>query len=655
MNIKRAKEEIEHTVKAYLAKDALGEYAIPSIRQRPILLMGPPGIGKTQIMEQAARECGVALVAYTITHHTRQSAVGLPFIRQRHYGDKDVSVTEYTMSEIISSVYAKMEATGLKEGILFIDEINCVSETLAPTMLQFLQCKTFGNQAVPAGWVIVAAGNPPEYNKSVRDFDIVTLDRVRRMDIEPDLQVWKDYARTAHIHSAILSYLDLHPQNFYQINADVDGTQFVTARGWEDLSNLLDTYESLGLQADEALIRQYLQHQKIAEDFSAYLDLYYKYRDDYGVEEILAGQVKPAVYARLLNAPFDERLSLVSLILSGLNTRFTASRQADAVADACYAFLREAKQGFSTLPADIPDGELTLFGQMVTDYDAETQRQRAAGLLGHDALNTRLQVYAALRSWDAELRRANAVSTQPAFDLLRTQFQSLAEARDQAQEAASTALEAAFDFMENAFAESQEMVVFVTELTLNLLPMPSSPKMAATAISGTTKTCCSTIARPHCSRSLPPKPAATEGSKHPLFMRKEAPHPGEDEALLYFVQVRDELVFHGPADVHHKEDSDTFSQAFIFAILPKFYAIQPRTQQEAEKGIGQNRQAQQNKSSSDPCKKCTCCIQHCNIKHQPAAVFQTMLAWRKPRLLHHSPEQPAKSSYADHKLHQIPK
>ena len=132
MNIKRAKEEIEHTVKAYLAKDALGEYTIPAIRQRPILLMGPPGIGKTQVMEQVARECGVALVAYTITHHTRQSAVGLPFIRQRNYGGKDVSVTEYTMSEIIASIYAKMEATGLAEGILFIDEINCVSETLAP-------------------------------------------------------------------------------------------------------------------------------------------------------------------------------------------------------------------------------------------------------------------------------------------------------------------------------------------------------------------------------------------------------------------------------------------------------------------------------------------------------------------------------------------
>ena len=87
-----------------------------------------------------------------------------------------------------------MEETGLSEGILFIDEINCVSETLAPAMLQFLQCKTFGNHAIPDGWVIVAAGNPPEYNKSVRDFDVVTLDRVKKIPVEPEFDVWKEYA-----------------------------------------------------------------------------------------------------------------------------------------------------------------------------------------------------------------------------------------------------------------------------------------------------------------------------------------------------------------------------------------------------------------------------------------------------------------------------
>ena len=61
MNIERAKEEIKNTVKAYLAKDEDGNPLIPSVHQRPVLLIGPPGIGKTAIMDQAARECGISL------------------------------------------------------------------------------------------------------------------------------------------------------------------------------------------------------------------------------------------------------------------------------------------------------------------------------------------------------------------------------------------------------------------------------------------------------------------------------------------------------------------------------------------------------------------------------------------------------------------
>ena len=56
MNIKQAKQEITNTLRAYLTRDDLGNYLIPTVRQRPVLLMGPPGIGKTQIMEQIAAE-----------------------------------------------------------------------------------------------------------------------------------------------------------------------------------------------------------------------------------------------------------------------------------------------------------------------------------------------------------------------------------------------------------------------------------------------------------------------------------------------------------------------------------------------------------------------------------------------------------------------
>ena len=318
MNIAQAKDEIRHTVQAYLKKDEEGNYRIPAIRQRPILLIGPPGIGKTQIMEQIAAECGVGLVAYTITHHTRQSAVGLPMIAQETYEGETYSVTEYTMSEIIASVYRCIRDEGKKEGILFIDEINCVSETLTPAMLQFLQCKTFGNRAVPQGWIIVAAGNPSEYNKSVRDFDMVTLDRVRSIDVEADLDIWMNYAADRHIHGVILSYLQLRRKNFYRIETDVDGLRFVTARGWEDLGALMQMYEELDIPVTEEIIGEYLRLPEVAEDFFAYYELYRKYQDDYSIGEILRGRAQPAVFERLMKAGFDERLSVVNLLLDAL-------------------------------------------------------------------------------------------------------------------------------------------------------------------------------------------------------------------------------------------------------------------------------------------------------------------------------------------------
>jgi len=461
MDIKRAKQEIEHAVKAYLAVDDTGTPLIPPIRQRPILLMGPPGVGKTQIMEQIAQECGIALVAYTITHHTRQSAVGLPFIRHRNFGGADRSVTEYTMSEIIASVYDKMEQTGLEHGILFIDEINCVSETLAPTMLQFLQCKTFGNQAVPAGWVIVAAGNPPEYNKSVRDFDLVTLDRVRRIDIEPNLAVWQEYARAHRLHPAVQAYLELRPQHFYRIQNDVDGPQFVTARGWEDLSAMLTACTKLDLPVDEALIGQYLRHPEVARDFAAYWELYKKYRQDYGVEDILQGRPFAAVLERAQKAAFDERISLVSLLLAGLNTRFAAATATGAVTDACYQQLRSFKR---TLTQQDGADPAALFAAQCENYRARLDTDKAAGALLPDEAAARTRTLALLEEWSRHLD--SALDADDAFDTVRGAFNAQVRHREEAVSTAGDALECAFDFMEQAFEDGQEMVVFVNELAL---------------------------------------------------------------------------------------------------------------------------------------------------------------------------------------------
>lgn len=492
MNIKRAKQEIKDTVAAYLAKDEFGAYEIPSIRQRPMLLIGPPGIGKTQIMEQVAQECGIGLVAYTITHHTRQSAVGLPFIEHKMYGGKEYAVTEYTMSEIVASVYDRIEKSGLPEGILFIDEINCVSETLAPTMLQFLQGKAFGNHKIPEGWIIVAAGNPPEYNKSVREFDIVTMDRIRRIDVEPDLPVWKEYAKTAGVHPSILSYLNVRPQNFCQIETTVDGKRFVTPRGWEDLSELIWIYEKQDRKMDRELVGEYIQFPKIAKDFANYLELYYKYRDDYQVEQVLEGHISEAAVDKLQRASFDERISVVSLLLSGLNEKFRNVIRMEELMSLRMEQMKKlqsgdaaaVKSGAAAAGAElsVPEAAATgaheqadanaetssaladVLSALAESFHAEWSRLLDNSLLSRAQLRTCRAVSAKLEEDLMELRKSGITDWNEGFALLRERFSADSDRYEELFDEAGEALEHAFDFMEAAFAGSQELVLFVTEL-----------------------------------------------------------------------------------------------------------------------------------------------------------------------------------------------
>ena len=62
MNIASAKQVIKDTVRVYLKKDEYGDYCIPTVRQRPIFMLGAPGIGKTAIMEQIAQEHSASLI-----------------------------------------------------------------------------------------------------------------------------------------------------------------------------------------------------------------------------------------------------------------------------------------------------------------------------------------------------------------------------------------------------------------------------------------------------------------------------------------------------------------------------------------------------------------------------------------------------------------
>ncbi len=269
--IRSAKEMIKTGIRGYLLKDENGKYLMEEKDRLPFYLLGMPGVGKTQIVNEIAQELGIGFVSFSLTHHTRNTVLGLPVIDTMENGDK---FTRYTMSEIIESVYEQVEA-GRREGVLLLDEFPCMADSIMPVMLAFLQTKNIGRHVLPNGWVIILCGNPPEYNKASRRFDAAVLDRVREIPIECSVSDFLKYAEERGIHKSITDYLEMYPDNLSKCIRTGDDMELITCRGWENLSVMLGIYERMGEYPDASLIRQYIKSETVAANFLGYYTQHY--------------------------------------------------------------------------------------------------------------------------------------------------------------------------------------------------------------------------------------------------------------------------------------------------------------------------------------------------------------------------------------------
>lgn len=432
MNIKDATKHIKNTITAYLEKDENGDFVIPVNKQRPVFLYGPPGIGKTAVMEQIAKELRIGIVSYSMTHHTRQSALGLPFIKTKTFGGVEYDVSEFTMSEILSDVYSYIEKTGYKNGILFLDEINCVSETLAPSMLRFLQYKTFGSHPVPDGWVIVAAGNPPEYNKSVKEYDIATLDRIQKIDVTADYGVWRDYAINEKIHPSIITYLDSKPTDFYIVENTPDGKEFVTARGWEDLSRLMYSFEKKNIEIDVEFISQYIQVPAVAGDFASLYKTFKNMREMCSPKNVLEGSFDENFKEKFKNSGVEEKLGFINLLTSNINEALGGCVEKNIAVKEAVKFLKD--NNIFSLP-----------------------EEEALATLKNCALNSII-----VKITDA-IEKDNTSVKEIAERELRKQIEDLKSAVSEAQ----NMLTNGSSFIYEALGESPELKIFVSDITRN--------------------------------------------------------------------------------------------------------------------------------------------------------------------------------------------
>ena len=193
------------------------------------------------------------------------------------------------------------------------------------------------------------------------------------------------------------------------------------------------------------------------------LELYGKYQKDYRIEEILKGNMQVGMVKKLSHASFDERLSVVSLLLSGCKGSFREEQLQKRFVEKLFGKMKEAR-GMLT-----GENEKNLFSWEILELlrkenEDLRKRQKEAELLTREQEREMLRLSDTLAFYGMELKKQAPAAGEAALELLRKLFAKERSAYDEGKAKSACYLEHAFDFMELAFGASQEMAIFVTEL-----------------------------------------------------------------------------------------------------------------------------------------------------------------------------------------------
>lgn len=274
---------------------------------------------------------------------------------------------------------------------------------------------------------------------------MATLDRVRELQIEPNVEIWQDYAQSRGVHPAILSYLRLHPEHFFCCDTRAAAGNFVTGRGWEDLSALLLSYESLGFACSQLQMQEYLHVPDIAAAFAAYYALFSQYAAQLPLEKILCGQYG-AEAEPLRTMAFEGRLAVVEFLLHSLSGQVQAVRQSAALAFSAESFC-----------SSVPSADCLMQAKKRLEQRRTALRIRREG--GVLPIEEAQREHAFLAQVQTLL--TGVQTDAQAADALQRFASKARQTADDLRQQTCTALENGLQFIRQTFGEEQELWILL--------------------------------------------------------------------------------------------------------------------------------------------------------------------------------------------------
>lgn len=223
-----------------------------------VFLWGAPGIGKSSVVKQVAKNLDLELIDLRISQLAPTDLRGLPTIQdgRAHFAPPSF-----------------FPDTG--KGIIFCDELNMCSPSVMGIAQQLILDRQVGDYKVPEGWFIVAAGNRTEDRAAISQMPAPVANRFIHFHIDSSLDSWKEYAIGAGINEKILAFLNFRPQLLY--NFEKNQSAWPSPRSWE----FADTLLSVNLNIESAV------GAGAASEFYAYQTIYRELPD---IESIFRGE-----------------------------------------------------------------------------------------------------------------------------------------------------------------------------------------------------------------------------------------------------------------------------------------------------------------------------------------------------------------------------
>ena len=186
----------------------------------PVMLWGPPGVGKSQIIAQVAEKQSVPLIDIRLSQMEPSDLRGIPF--------RETDLVEWAIPAMLPDAKRHGE-----KGILFLDEITSAPPSVSAAAYQLILDRRLGNYSIPEGWAIFAAGNRQGDRGVTYTMPAPLANRFSHFDVEVNTDDWVAWAYKNKIDDRVIAFVRFRPELLFDFDPAHNPVAFPSPRSWE--------------------------------------------------------------------------------------------------------------------------------------------------------------------------------------------------------------------------------------------------------------------------------------------------------------------------------------------------------------------------------------------------------------------------------------